>query len=374
VLAASVATVAWADNTFQGYQIVRVMLNNQEVLSDVPAVNLSGSTMLPLRKMAELAGLSVDKWDPTTNTVHLSSKPDLAGEQVASVNGQPITKLDLYNRMAAASGARTVDALIQDLLIKQAAEKAGVVVTPAEVDRAVDRVRQHFASDQAFEQALAQNQLTLEQLRTQQSQQIQVTKLLQPEISVDDATVIRFFEANRNRFDTREVHARHILLSTEQEARQVKAQLDGGADFQTLAREKSVEPSAKTTGGDLGFFGVGKMDPAFEKVVFSLQAGQISQPFRSPFGWHVAQVVAVRGAAPEFAAIKGEVTQAYIDTEVGNRLPQWLSSRARPTSSTRSTIIEPPAWLSRADRVRRHRYGSCLGGAVNLKSLISREA
>ncbi|MDB4894251.1 MAG: hypothetical protein JWN15_513, partial [Firmicutes bacterium] len=241
-----------------------------------------------------------------------------------SVNGQPITKLDLYNRMAAQSGATTVDALIGDLLINQAAEKAGVVVTPSEVDRAVDRLRQRFGSDQKLMQALAQNNVTLEQLRRQQSRQIKVTKLLQPEITVDDATVKAFFEANRTRFDTREVHARHILVATFQEAKAVKAQLDGGADFQTVAREKSVDPSAKTNGGDLGFFGLGKMDPAFEKVVFTLQAGQISQPFQSSFGWHVAQVVAVRGATPEFAAIKDEVTQAYIDTEVGNRLPQWL--------------------------------------------------
>jgi len=84
-----------------------------------------------------------------------------------------------------------------------------------------------------------------------------------------------------------EVHARHILLETEAQAREVIKELEGGADFAELARARSTGPSA-SKGGDLGFFAEGQMVPAFSKAAFALKKGEMTtDPVQTQFGWHV---------------------------------------------------------------------------------------
>ena len=82
------------------------------------------------------------------------------------------------------------------------------------------------------------------------------------------------------------VHCAHILVKTEQEAKSILDQINRGVSFSKLAMEKSLCPSKKK-GGDLGIFGRGQMVREFEKTAFNLQKGQISQPVKTEFGWHV---------------------------------------------------------------------------------------
>lgn len=86
-----------------------------------------------------------------------------------------------------------------------------------------------------------------------------------------------------------EYHASHILLESEEAAQALKAEIDAGADFATLAREHSVGPSAPQ-GGDLGWFGPGMMVPEFEAAVAALEIGAVSPPFQTQFGWHLAKL------------------------------------------------------------------------------------
>lgn len=95
-----------------------------------------------------------------------------------------------------------------------------------------------------------------------------------------------------------EVRASHILVETEQEANDLKAQIDGGADFATLAREHSIDPGA-ANGGDLGFFRKGMMVQPFEEAAFALaEAGDVSAPVQSQFGWHIIKLAEKRQSAP----------------------------------------------------------------------------
>jgi len=82
------------------------------------------------------------------------------------------------------------------------------------------------------------------------------------------------------------VHCSHILVKTEQEARLILDQVNKGISFSKIAIEKSLCPSKKK-GGDLGFFGRGQMVKEFERAAFALQKGQISQPVKTEFGWHI---------------------------------------------------------------------------------------
>ena len=85
-----------------------------------------------------------------------------------------------------------------------------------------------------------------------------------------------------------EIKARHILVDTEEEAKDIKAQLAKGADFAALAAEKSKDKNAE--GGDLGYFTRGQMLKPFEDAAFALDVGQVSDPVKTSFGWHIIEV------------------------------------------------------------------------------------
>ncbi|TAL58274.1 MAG: peptidylprolyl isomerase [Nanoarchaeota archaeon] len=88
----------------------------------------------------------------------------------------------------------------------------------------------------------------------------------------------------------KKVHAAHILLKGNQEINVAYYDVTHGMDFSDVARARSLCPSAKK-GGDLGWFGKGKMVKEFEDAAFSIPAGQISRPFKSQFGWHIVKVI-----------------------------------------------------------------------------------
>src|SRR6201994_4352166 len=108
-----------------------------------------------------------------------------------------------------------------------------------------------------------------------------------------------------------EVHARHILVETEDEAKAVEAELKKGADFAELAKKKSKDPGA-SDGGDLGFFTKDQMVPEFSAVAFTLEPGKISDPVKSQFGWHIIKVEEKRARkAPDFEQVKAQI-ETYV--------------------------------------------------------------
>ncbi len=90
-----------------------------------------------------------------------------------------------------------------------------------------------------------------------------------------------------------EVKASHILVSSEQEAKDAKTRIDGGEDFAQVAKECSQCPSGQS-GGDLGFFGKGMMVPEFEKAAFGSSVNQVSEPVKTQFGYHLIKVTEQR--------------------------------------------------------------------------------
>ena len=128
--------------------------------------------------------------------------------------------------------------------------------------------------------------------------------------ALTDAAMKKVYDdAAKKIADEQEVHARHILVATEEEAKAVKAELDKGADFAKLAKEKSKDPGA-SDGGDLGFFTKEQMVPEFSKVAFALEPGRISDPVKTQFGWHIIKVEEKRNRKPpEFDKVKPQIEQ-----------------------------------------------------------------
>jgi peptidyl-prolyl cis-trans isomerase C len=129
--------------------------------------------------------------------------------------------------------------------------------------------------------------------------------------TTDDAMKKVYEEASKQITGEQEVHARHILVETEDQAKAVEDELKKGADFAELAKKKSKDPGA-SDGGDLGFFTKDQMVPEFSAVAFALEPGKVSDPVKTQFGWHVIKVEEKRNRkAPDFDQVKSQI-ETYV--------------------------------------------------------------
>ena len=218
---------------------------------------------------------------------------------LATVNGEPITEGELELALADLGQqfsqlppeqrrAAAMSAIIGIRLLAAKAEADGLDKTP--------EFRQHldFLRDRTLVSALVDaeisGKITEEEIRALYNQEIAAT----PPVN--------------------EVKARHILVKTKEEALSITKQLDGGADFEKLANEKTSDPSGKTSGGDLGWFGPGQMVPEFEKAAFALNVGEYTkEPVETQFGWHVIKIDGKRPKPPPaFEQVKDQVRSILV--------------------------------------------------------------
>lgn len=144
----------------------------------------------------------------------------------------------------------------------------------------------------------------------------------------------------------KEYNASHILVATEAEANDIKAQIDAGGDFAALAKEKSTDPGSGAQGGSLGWFGAGQMVPEFETAAAALEPGAVSAPVQSQFGWHVIKLVEVRDTAPPPLAevrpeIENSLRQAKLEAE--------LTALRTAATIERPEAVVPPAAIRQSD-------------------------
>ena len=206
---------------------------------------------------------------------------------VATVNGAQIHKSDVeaayatlpeqYRQMPLeAVYDPLLDRVIDSRLLLAEADERNLAEEP-EVQAEIAQARDNVLRDSLVEQAIEQG-TSEERLRAA-------------------------YEAMKSQpgFAFEETRASHILLASEAEAQEVLKQIQGGADFATLAKEKSTDPSAKTNAGDLGYFRRDQMVPEFAEAAFTIEPGAVGQtPVKSQFGWHVIKVEDRRQTVPSF--------------------------------------------------------------------------
>jgi peptidyl-prolyl cis-trans isomerase C len=166
--------------------------------------------------------------------------------------------------------------------------------------------------------------------------------------ATDDAMHKVYDEAIKQTPNEQEVHARHILVATEGEAKDIEAQLKNGADFAALAKEKSKDPGA-AEGGDLGWFTKDQMVPEFAEAAFKLDKGQISEPIKTQFGWHVIKVEDKRvKPTPTYDQVKGQL-ENYVSRRAQAELVDNLRKSAtierldQPSGQGNPSALNPAA-------------------------------
>jgi peptidyl-prolyl cis-trans isomerase C len=276
---------------------------------------------------------------------------------LARVNGEAIEKWEFDNAVKSVEQRAggpvpperrdevlrgVLDQLLTLHLLAQESSARKLDVSEADVDGQIGKIKQNYPNEDAFSKDVAAQGMTLAQLKAQTRRQILAQKLVQsPDmtggVQVPDGDVDTFYKQNPERFKQPEsVHASHILIGLPQNATPAqKAQaraaaqdtltkIRGGADFATLARERSNDGSAQN-GGDLGFVPKGQTPPPFEDAAFKLKTGAVSGIVETPFGFHIIKVHERR--APRtvpFAEVSGQIKQFLEQQQKEQKLQQFV--------------------------------------------------
>jgi len=249
-----------------------------------------------------------------------------SGKQVvATVNGEPIKAPRFYEALEAQAGQETLQHLITEMLVKQAARQENISVDPASVEAQIEHIRSQFPSEAMFLGALKQEGLTLEILRERVETQMLLEALARKGVTVTEEEIQKYFDEHREELgEPAKVRARHILVKTEKEARDILGQLAAGGDFAALAKEKSQDPVSREKGGDLGFITPGQMVEEFEKEVFSLPVGKISQPVKTQYGYHIIKVEEKKDAVPASLETSRQKIEEMVRSSKATPLPLLL--------------------------------------------------
>ncbi|MBI5630597.1 MAG: peptidyl-prolyl cis-trans isomerase [Elusimicrobia bacterium] len=247
--------------------------------------------------------------------------------EVVKVNGTPIRQSEVLDRLWKRYGPETLEEMIDELLLRQAFQSRNLKVSPAEVEKRVARIRGSFADPKVFESQLQQFGSSLEKFKAEVSEQLSQEKLLIQErkLSVNEGELKKAFEARREELGTPEaVHLRHMLVKSEAEARELAAKIQKGADFAALAREKSIAPTGKLTGGDYGFVSRGMLPPDIETIAFAMKKEEIKL-LPTAKGFHLLQALDKKPAVPaEYGKVKDDLRQMLLQEKVKAALPDYL--------------------------------------------------
>jgi len=246
---------------------------------------------------------------------------------VAVVNGEPITRDELYEEMVRAVGREVLDELILIKLVQQEASARGVTVSPEEIAAEVAAIEDDVGGPEQLASLLSLYGMTVEDLERQIHLNRLVRALAGDGIEVTEDEIRSYFDENRERLAKPEqVRARHILVETEEEARELRERYLTGEDFAELAREHSIDRGSANLGGDLGWFGRGVMVQPFEEAAFSLEPGQISEPVQSPFGYHLILVEEREEGAEAVLdeATRDSIREQLWEEKLSQRIPVWL--------------------------------------------------
>ena len=253
---------------------------------------LKTSILAALLAAAPLAVLAQDKGADTV---------------VATVNGTPITLGEMIVMKQAAAQdpqmAEMGDGALYEIMLDQLIQQTAV-------------------ADAGKENAGVRAQLEIQRRNTLAAAAITEVTKAQPTDAEIQAAYDKLFASAE---PTTEYSAAHILVDTEEKAKEIKAQLDGGADFGTLAEQNSTGPSGPNK-GDLGWFSADQMVKPFADAVAGMEKGQISDPVQTEFGWHVIKLNDTRmREVPKLEDVRDQISQMVLRDKVQAEIERLTS-------------------------------------------------
>lgn len=250
-------------------------------------------------------------------------------EVVANVNGQEIMKEELYEALVKQNGEQALDMLITEKIVRIESENSNISVTDDEINQEIEELKEEYGGEEPFLAALENSNMTMEDLKNNIELNTILIKLIGPGITIAQEEIEEYFEMYKDSFAVAEaVKARHILVETEEVAKEVKNKLADGEDFSKLAKQYSIDDSNKEQGGDLGTFGRGKMVDEFEEAAFNLEIGEISEPVKTEFGFHIIKLEdKIEAKEANLEDSQEDIKQILIEQKVQSEFNPWLEEK-----------------------------------------------
>ncbi|MFJ7978222.1 peptidylprolyl isomerase [Peribacillus sp. JNUCC 23] len=265
-----------------------------------------------------------------------------SNETVAEVDGNKISKDELYDALVSQYGATVLDTMITNKLVDLEADKEKVKITDKEIQTELDTMMESYGGKDTFEAQLASSGLKTADIEEDIRSYLKTVKLLEPRIKITDDEMKEYFEANKDQYaQAEQVEASHILVKDEATAKEVATKLADGGDFTKLAKEYSTDAANASNGGKLGYFGKDEMAPEFEKAAFSMKINEISDPVKTEFGYHIIQVTGKKEAkAASFEDSKKDIKEALKTQKLSSEFPTWLTETKKDHKISNTLVPE----------------------------------
>lgn len=247
-------------------------------------------------------------------------------DAVASVDGDKITKDQLYEVLMSQGGTDVLDSMIEQKVINKEAEKKSVTISEKELDKELDALITSYGGEDTFNQALEANGIKESEVKKDLETNLKAKKLVEDTINISEDEMKSYFDENKDSFDQPEqVKASHILVKDEKTANEVKKKLSDGEKFAELAKEYSTDTASKEDGGDLGYFSKEDMVQEFSDAAFDLNVNEISEPVKTEYGYHVIKVIDKKAAQDaNYENSKEEIKQLLLENKFQSEYPTWL--------------------------------------------------
>ncbi|NUK28658.1 peptidylprolyl isomerase [Parageobacillus sp. VR-IP] len=222
----------------------------------------------------------------------LSACNNGGSEVIVKTKDGNITKEEFYNEMKARVGKEVIRDLIDEKVLSKKYK-----VTDKEIDKQIENLKEAYGTQ--YDLAVQQN--GEKAIREMVKLDLLRQKAAMEDIKVTEKELKEYYNSYKPK-----IRASHILVKDEKTAKEIKAKLDKGEDFAKLAKQYSQDPGSATNGGDLGWFGPGKMVKEFEDAAYKLKVGQVSDPVKTDYGYHIIKVTAKEKKKP-FNEMKDEI-------------------------------------------------------------------
>ncbi len=285
---------------------------------------------------------------------------DSGAKKVATFEGGEVTEGELQ-QFAQQSGLGELDPkspeyetavqqvmpqLVGIEIAKTYAQEQNITVSGEEVDQELETIKQQVGeqarasgqdleNQEAFDQALEQNNISEEELRQDIQENLpvqQVQERVAGDAEPSEDEVQNFYDENKAAQFTQPAQRcmRHILFTKDQQqkAEEVKTQLQGDGDFAALATENSQDPGSAEKGGDLGCLGEGETVPPFEEAAFAAEQGEIVGPVETEFGFHVIEVTEIREEQTQpIEDVEAQITDQLAATQQEEEFTRWIEDQ-----------------------------------------------
>jgi len=229
--------------------------------------------------------------------------------------------------------ATLVKGLVEQKEWELEGEAMGVQVTDQEIETELDKLKQQYfkGDEQKYSAELAKQGLTDEDVRNELRTRILTNKIYEAvtkKVTVSDADIQAYYDKNSTQYQqpaSRDV--RHILVKNEALAQKLHDQIQGGADFAKLAEKYTQDQASKADGGKFTAF-KGRTAAPFDKFVFSAKTGELSDPIKTEFGWHVIEVLsAVKPATTTpLDQVKDQIKSTLLTTKQNAAMKAWIAA------------------------------------------------